>query len=102
MASYTVAVGEHGAYAKQPAANVVDTVTFTDRDLDRVEVTSDGTAAVYVTVDGSTPTVAGLGTWELPAGGPMVREITVPTAGTTVVKLKSAGTPVYSVAEPST
>lgn len=101
MASYTVAADLHGAYAKTLVANTVDTVTFTD-DIDRVEVTSNGAAAVYVTVDGSTPTVAGAGTFELPAGAASVREIAVPTAGGTVVKLISAGTPVYSVAETST
>lgn len=101
MASYTVAADLHGAYAKTLVANTVDTVTFTD-DIDRVEVTSNGAAAVYVTVDGSTPTVAGAGTFELPAGAASVRVIAVPTAGGTVVKLISAGTPVYSVAETST
>jgi hypothetical protein len=102
VASYTVAADLHGAYAKTLVANTVDTVTFTD-DIDRVEVTSNGAAAVYVTVDGTTtPTVAGAGTFELPAGAASVREIAVPTAGGTVVKLISAGTPVYSVAETST
>lgn len=99
MANYTVAAGEHGAYAKTLVASTVDTVTFTDRDLDTVEVFSSGAVAVYVTVDGSTPTVGGAATWELPAGGPAVRTITVPTAGATVVKLISASTPVYSVSE---
>jgi hypothetical protein len=101
VASYTVAADLHGAYAKTLVANTVDTVTFTD-DIDRVEITSNGAAAVYVTVDGTTPTVAGAGTFELPAGAASVREIAVPTAGGTVVKLISAGTPVYSVAETST
>lgn len=101
MADYTVAAGAHGAYAKQLAANVVDSVTFTGTDLDEVEVTTNGAAAVYVTTDGTTPTVGGAGTWEIPAYGPSVRIIKVPTAGATVVKLKSAGTPTYSVAEPS-
>jgi hypothetical protein len=101
VASYTVAADLHGAYAKTLVASTVDTVTFTD-DIDRVEITSNGAAAVYVTVDGTTPTVAGAGTFELPAGAASVREIAVPTAGGTVVKLISAGTPVYSVAETST
>jgi hypothetical protein len=101
MAAYTVAAGKHGAYAKTLVASTVDTVTFTDHDLDKVEITSNGAAAVYVTVDGSTPAVADAGTFELPAVA-AVREIAVPTAGATVVKLISAGTPLYSVAEPST
>jgi hypothetical protein len=101
VADYTLAAGDHGAYAHQLAPAVVDTVTFAAH-LDRVEITSDGTAALYVTVDSATPTVAGAGTWELPAGVRAVRAIDVAATGVTVVKLISAGTPVYSVAETST
>lgn len=97
MASYTLGAGAHGAYEKQLAANTVDTVTFPE-DLDRVEVVGDGIAALYFTVDGSTPTVAGDATLNLPIGAVAVREVGVPTAGKTIVKLISAGTPKYSVA----
>lgn len=97
MASYTVAAGLVGAHAKTLVASTVDTVTFTATDLDEVEVLSDGTAAVYFTVDGTTPTVAGDGMWEIPAAR-AVRTVQVPTAGATIVKLISSGTPVYSVA----
>lgn len=100
MASYSVSASEHGAYAKTLVASTVDTVTF-DKDVDTVEVVSDGSAAIYVTVDGSTPTVAGAATYELPADAIAVRRIVVPTSGDTVVKLISSGTPVYSVAEAS-
>jgi hypothetical protein len=100
VADYTLAAGDHGAYTHQLAPAVVDTVTFAAH-LDRVEITSDGTAALYVTVDSTTPTIAGAGTWELPAGVRAVRAIDVAATGVTVVKLISAGTPVYSVAQPA-
>lgn len=101
MASYSVAADEHGVYAKTLVASTADTVTFTGRDIETIEVTADGSAAVYVTVDGSTPTVAGKATFELPIGAIGVRRIAVPSSGATVVKLISSGTPVYSVAEVS-
>jgi endonuclease YncB( thermonuclease family) len=96
VASYTVAAGLVGAHAKTLVANTVDTVTFTATDVDEVEVLTDGTAAVYFTVDGSTPTVAGAGMWGIPAA-PAARTVQVGTSGVTVVKVISAGTPLYSV-----
>lgn len=105
MASYTVAAGEHGAYRKTLVASTVDTVTF-DVDLDKVEVIGDGSSDIFVTVDGSTPTVDGKATFILPAGAITSRVIVTnwenrKAAGGTVVKLVSSGTPVYSVAEVS-
>jgi hypothetical protein len=98
MASYTVSAGKCGAYAKTLTSETVDTVTFED-DVASVEITTNGTKAVYVTVDGTSPTVAGAGTIELPiSGGTVARVIPVRTDGGTVVKLIAAGTPVYSVA----
>lgn len=99
MTDLNLAAGDIGAYAKTLAANIVDTVTF-PRDLDQVEVLSDGAAALYFTVDGSTPTIAGQATYELPAGIKSKRTVTVRSAGNTVVKLLSTGTPKYSVNEP--
>jgi hypothetical protein len=102
MASYGVAATDHGTYAHPLAASAVDTVTFA-KDLVEVEVTSDGTAAIYFTVDGSTPTVGGQATYELPAqtGVKPVRKVrgpaTSPDTHQTVVKLISAATPTYSV-----
>lgn len=98
MAAYPVAAGEHGAYAKTLAASVVDTVTFA-YDADYIEVWGDGTSAIYFTTDGSTPTVAGANTWELPVGVASSRAVEVGTGGGTVVKVISAGTPKYSVQE---
>ena len=96
MASYAVAASEVGVHDKALVAATVDTVTF-DRDCDEVEVIADGAAAVYFTVDGSAPTVAGNNTHVLPAGAVGRRRVVVPTSGDTVVKLISSGTPRYSV-----
>lgn len=96
MSAYTVAASERGAHAKTLVAATVDTVTFS-RDCDTVEILShDGAGAIYFTVDGTTPTVAGANTLVIPAAAGAL-EVEVPTAGNTVVKLISSGTPTYSV-----
>lgn len=78
-------------------ANTVQTVTFTEN-FGRIEVLNvDGAAAVYVSNDGTDPTVAGTGYNVLPA---VIGSVELPdaTAGiVTVVKLISAGTPKVSV-----
>ena len=101
MATYAIAVGEIGAYEKTLAAATVDTVNFGAAVADSVEITSDGTAAIYVTLDGSAPTVAGAKTLIVPAGtGPIVRRLRANKRNTnTQVQLISPGTPKYSVAE---
>lgn len=108
MASYTVTVGEIGAHAKTLAASTVDTVTFTlgsagspgwARVPKSVEVMTDGADDIYVTVDGSAPTVAGAHCYRVPAF-PGATVIDVRDSNPTdqvVVKLISAGTPIYSV-----
>lgn len=98
MASYTVEAGKIGVQAKTLAANTVDTVTFND-DLDAVVVFSDGAAALYFTVDGTTPTIGGDNTYVLLKGVHAARRVLVPTSGDTVVKLISSGAPTYSVEE---
>ena len=45
---------------------MVDTFTFAS-DLDSVTIISNGTAAAYYTLDGSTPTVSGANCFPLPA-----------------------------------
>ncbi len=108
MASYTVANGKVGVHQKSLAAGVVDTVTFQLGAANtpgwaavpkRVEILTDGTADIYVTVDGSTPVVADEGSYRIPAF-PGASVITVPASSPpspVVVKLISDGTPVYSV-----
>lgn len=77
-------------------ANTTTTLTF-DATYRRVEVLSvDGAAEVYVTTDGTDPTVGGTGCHVLPAVISSM-EVPVRTWGDTVVKLKSAGTPKVSV-----
>jgi hypothetical protein len=97
MASYTVASGQVGAHGKTLVASTVDTVTFTGEDPPDVTVISDGAAAVFYTVDGSTPTVNGANCYLLPAGVVSSDRRLIPTAAPAVVKLISSGTPTYSV-----
>jgi hypothetical protein len=104
MASYTIGPGQIGLYATQLTANTVDTVTISNgagssHSFDPLEVWADGTAAVYFTVDGSTPTVASQSTYEIPSGASAVRDHIVASAPTTV-KLISSGTPKYSITAP--
>lgn len=96
MASYTIAAGDTAAHDKTLVASTVDTVTFTDT-IRAVEIISDGTAAIYLTTDGTTPTVSGPKTSKLPAG--TITSLTLtPTSGeATAIKLISPGTPTYSV-----
>jgi hypothetical protein len=76
-------------------ANTVTTVTL-DNDFKNVEVLNvDGSAAIYFTVDGTTPTVEGNGCNVLPAA---IGALTVWAGRSTdVVKLISTGTPKVSV-----
>jgi hypothetical protein len=97
MAAYTVPAGDVGVHEKQLAATTVDTVTFTGADLSEVEILSDGSAAIYVSFGAATPTVGGTGCWQVPAASSSA-VLHPHTSGDTIVKLISAGTPVYSVA----
>lgn len=97
--AYVVPKGKVGQHEFTLTAGAVEMVTFSE-DLDGVEIISDGLSAVYVTVDGSDPAVAGQSSWVLPAGI-MGLTLDVPTSGVTVVKLVSAGTPKMSVTRPS-
>lgn len=100
MATYAMGPGEHGAYAKTTSPDVIDVVSFED-DIAAVEVFSDGSAALYVTIDGTDPVVGDPRSWELPAGGDVARVLRVQdTSGAAiVVKLVSAGAVTYSVSE---
>lgn len=77
-------------------ANTMKTITLAV-DANKVNICNvDGAAAVYVTVNGATPTVGGDGAWVLPATVCDL-ELDVTGPGNTVVKLISAGTPAVSV-----
>ena len=92
MATYTVSADAIGTSLFTMTANTADVVTFTD-DLTDVEVVSDGAAAVYYTIDGSTPSINGANCYYLPSGVASVDARKPRTDGGTVVKLISAGTP---------
>lgn len=108
MANYTVPNGHIGAHAKTLVASTVDTVTFAlgstgtpgwARMPKSIEIISDGADDIYVTVDGSAPTVAGTACYRVPAfPGATVLDVrdSNPT-DEVAVKLISAGTPTYSV-----
>jgi hypothetical protein len=108
VGSYTVAHGEIGAHAKTLVATIVDTVTFElgeqgtpgwARVPRRIEVLTDGTDDIYVTVDGSAPTIGGANCWRVPAaaGSSVIDVADDDPEDAVVVKLVSAGTPEYSV-----
>ncbi len=108
MAEYTVPSGHVGAHEKTLVADAVDTVTFQLGSSGspgwanvpkKIEILTDGDAAIYVTTDGSTPTVGGSNCYPIPAAASStvidVRDSNLSDA--VVVKLISAGTPTYSV-----
>jgi hypothetical protein len=92
VTAYTVAEDKIAKHDFTLGASTVDTVTFFDAP-ERVEVVSDGADEVYVTTDGSTPTVSGDNTYIIPA---LPCSRTIRMAGA-VVKFISAGTPKVSV-----
>jgi hypothetical protein len=109
VADYTVPNGHIGVHEKTLVASTVDTVTFAlgspgtpgwARMPREVEVLTDGAADIYVTVDGSTPSVAGTNCWRVPAmpGATVINVQDADPADEVVVKLISSGTPKYSVA----
>ena len=96
MASHTIADGEWGIHNVTLTAGAEDTFTFPD-DVTEVEVLShDGAATIYFTVDGTAATITGRHCRILPAA---VSSVTAepPTAGPTVVRVISSGTPTISV-----
>ncbi len=108
MADYTVPNGHVGVHEKALVASTVDTVTYAlgtpgtagaARVPQAVEVYSDGAANIYVTVDGSAPTVAGTHCWRVPAvaGASVISVADAVPGDAVVVKLISSGTPTYSV-----
>lgn len=108
MADYGVPAGHVGAHAKTLVAAAVDTVTFELGSTGTpgwagvpktVEVLSDGAADMYVTTNGSVPTVGGSHCYRVPAlaGATVIDVRDSDATDEVVVKLISAGTPTYSV-----
>ncbi len=108
MANYAVPNGHVGVHEKTMVASTVDTVTFQLgsagtpgwADLPKqVEILTDGAEDIYITVDGSVPTVTGTHCWRVPAaaGATVVDVRDSNPTDEVVVKLISSGTPVYSV-----
>lgn len=94
MANHTIASSEVGVHNVLLTATQVDVFTFA-KDPGTIEVLSDGAAAIYVTVDDSTPTVGGTHTYKLPAV-PCARRISHKSSSA-AVKVISAGAPTISV-----
>lgn len=108
MADYVLPNGAIGAHNKTLAAGVVDTVTFALGSPDspgwaqvpsKVEILTNGVADIYVTADGTAPTVEGSHCYRIPAAASAtvldVRDQDPENA--VVIKLISAGAPTYSV-----
>lgn len=97
MTAVAVGATEIGAWEQALVAATEDAVTFA-RYCPKVRVVNvTGTSPIYFTTDGTSVTVGGKGTHWLPAVAGTSKTIEVKTGGNTVVKLKSAGTPSYSV-----
>lgn len=97
MPDVTVAAGEVSSGEVVLAANTVSTVTFTDN-IGAVTLVNTGSAMVWFTTDGGTPTVGGRNSRPLPAGSVDDGRATTNTASGDVVKLISSGTPTVIVA----
>lgn len=109
MGDYTVPNGHVGVHEKTLVASTVDTVTFSvdvagatpgwGRPPKKVEILSDGADDIYVTTDGSAPTVRGTSCYRVPAlsGSTVIGVQDSNARDAVVIKLISEGTPTYSV-----
>ncbi len=66
MAVYNIAAGDIAVHNKTLVATVVDAINFPS-DPSAFEIQTNGTAVIYLTTDGSTPTVGGANTHVVPA-----------------------------------
>jgi hypothetical protein len=92
MADFTIAAGDVAVHDKTLSAGTADNVAFTQLP-NAIHVLWDGAAKGYVQLGAIGATVAGAGTYEMPAV-PCERVFHVRTS---VVSLVSPGTPMYSV-----
>lgn len=108
MTDYEVPNGHVGVHEKTLVAAEIDAVTFAvgdpgtanwARPPKQVEVLSDGVDNIYVTTDGSDPTVAGTHCYRVmaAAGSTVIDVRDSNDRDAVVVKLISAGAPEYSV-----
>lgn len=97
MSSYTVASNERGAYEKSLTANTVDTVTMNCPLGGAIEVKAlTGAAPLYVTFDGTAPTVKGATCWDVqPGTAAQIWNLSLDYPA--VVKLISSAAATYSV-----
>lgn len=91
---------KHGTLSASSVATQSLTRPSGTRAVGVVRVINRGADDIYVSVDGSTPTVAGDDTWVVGAGAARLVEAG-DASGTVTVKLISAGTPAYSVELPT-
>jgi hypothetical protein len=92
-----MAADDIAVYSVALTAATEDTVTFA-RDCDYVRVYNDtGTAAIHFTVNNTAATVGGSKTYRVAAAAGAYKDVSVPGAGNTTVRLISSGTPTYSV-----
>ena len=108
MTNYNVPAGHVGVHEKVLGPDVEDSVTFLLGSVStpgwaglpkQVEILTDGAADIYVTTDGSAPTVAGTNCFRVPPlPGSTTVTVPAPDAGQpALVKLISSGAPTYSV-----
>lgn len=98
MAAVAVATGTFAAYGEVLDANTVDTVTFADNYANVRVIFDAGTFPLYVTVDGTAPTVAGAASHRVPAVVGAYLDFDVDAVvGSPVVKIISGGTSTYSI-----
>jgi hypothetical protein len=90
MATYNVIKAKHQTLV----ASTVDTVNLSGG-FNYVEVSNWGSARIFFTIDGSTPTVGGDDSYPVGPGGSLPVPVTTPA--TVAVKLISAGANDYSV-----
>lgn len=97
MADYTVSAGHKGVGPWPLVASQVDSVTFADN-VGKVIVINTGTVDVWVTTDGSTPSVPGphVSTPSRRVPANFKRDVNM-WRNSDTVKLISAGTPEVSV-----
>jgi hypothetical protein len=98
VASHSIAADEIGVHNVALTANIVETFTFAD-DVPALVIATDGAAAIYYTLDANAPapTVGGKYAHVMLAALGYYDDLEPPTAGGTVVRMISTGTPVVSV-----